>query len=487
MPQTGFTPLQLYSTSTAAAVPSAGNLINSTLGSELAINITDGKLFYKDNLGAVQVIGWKTVPTTAGGTGLTSYSQGDLLYYNTGTTLTALAKNTTATRYLSNTGSSNNPAWAQIDLTNGVTGTLPTGNGGTGLASFTANGLFYASSTSVIAQSASLTFSGTTLTAGNYSTGGNLTFTGTGNRITGDFSNATLSNRVAFQSSTTNGNTALVAIPNGTATSTVFDLFNNSNTTNAAFLRLFAFSTGVGLNSDITGTGTSQPILFSIGTERVRISTTGQLIVGSSSTPASGKFAVYDGRTFFSANGETYSLGFAFNTTRINSGQLCYIGATDSATPAIVFSNAAGTERFRIEDNGDLTSLRTYSATVGGTNRDVFVDNTGLLGYVTSIRASKTNISNISDTDWLYKLKPVSFNYRKKDIDGNYTEEIDGPIEYGLIAEDTESVKPELCFYDEIDGKKVLRGISYSKLVTPMLQAIQELRREFEEYKNSHP
>jgi hypothetical protein len=79
MAQTGFTPIQLYSTSTAAAAPSAGNLTNSTLGSELAINITDGKLFYKDNANAVQVIAWKVTPTTAGGTGLTTYTAGDLV------------------------------------------------------------------------------------------------------------------------------------------------------------------------------------------------------------------------------------------------------------------------------------------------------------------------------------------------------------------------------------------------------------------------
>ena len=132
MAQTGYTPILIYSSSTTTNAPAAGSLTNSTLGSELAINITDGKLFYKDNANAVQVIAWKVTPTTAGGTGLTSYSQGDLLYYNSGTTLTALAKNTSATRYLSNTGSSNNPAWAQVDLSNGVTGTLPVGNGGTG-------------------------------------------------------------------------------------------------------------------------------------------------------------------------------------------------------------------------------------------------------------------------------------------------------------------------------------------------------------------
>lgn len=58
--------------------------------------------------------------------------QGDLLYGSAADTLSALAKNTTATRYIANTGTSNNPAWAQIDLTNGVTGILPGANGGTG-------------------------------------------------------------------------------------------------------------------------------------------------------------------------------------------------------------------------------------------------------------------------------------------------------------------------------------------------------------------
>lgn len=59
-------------------------------------------------------------------------AQGDLLYGSAVDTLSALAKNITATRYLSNTGASNNPAWALVDLTNGVTGILAALNGGTG-------------------------------------------------------------------------------------------------------------------------------------------------------------------------------------------------------------------------------------------------------------------------------------------------------------------------------------------------------------------
>lgn len=61
-----------------------------------------------------------------------TYAQGDIIYASATSVFSALAKNASASRYLSNTGTTNNPAWAQVDLTNGVTGTLPIGNGGTG-------------------------------------------------------------------------------------------------------------------------------------------------------------------------------------------------------------------------------------------------------------------------------------------------------------------------------------------------------------------
>ena len=59
MSQTGYSKVQIYSSSTATNTPSASNLTNDTMGSELAINITDGKLFYKDNSGTVQVMATK--------------------------------------------------------------------------------------------------------------------------------------------------------------------------------------------------------------------------------------------------------------------------------------------------------------------------------------------------------------------------------------------------------------------------------------------
>ena len=164
MAQTGFTPIQLYYSSTTTNAPTAGNLAYG----ELAINITDGKLFYKDNGNAIQVIGWKTVPATAGGTGQTSYAVGDLLYANTTTTLAKLADVATGNALISG-GVGVAPSWGKIGLTTHVSGTLPTANGGTNLTSFTANGVMYASSSSALATGSSLVFDGTNLGVGTSS------------------------------------------------------------------------------------------------------------------------------------------------------------------------------------------------------------------------------------------------------------------------------------------------------------------------------
>jgi hypothetical protein len=64
---------------------------------------------------------------------------GDIIYASGANTPARLAKDTNATRVLTNTGTSNVPAWAQVTLTSGVTGTLPVANGGTGITSLGSN------------------------------------------------------------------------------------------------------------------------------------------------------------------------------------------------------------------------------------------------------------------------------------------------------------------------------------------------------------
>lgn len=96
----------------------AGNVLLSG-----GINLSP--LWGKVNL-TVHVTGVLPVPN--GGTGLNTITQGDLLFASALDTLSRLAKDVNATRYLSNTGAGNDPAWAQVNLANGVTGDLPFAN-----------------------------------------------------------------------------------------------------------------------------------------------------------------------------------------------------------------------------------------------------------------------------------------------------------------------------------------------------------------------
>jgi hypothetical protein len=56
MAQTGYTPILIYGSTTASAVPLAADLTTSANGVELALNAADGKLFYKDSGGTVRVL-----------------------------------------------------------------------------------------------------------------------------------------------------------------------------------------------------------------------------------------------------------------------------------------------------------------------------------------------------------------------------------------------------------------------------------------------
>jgi hypothetical protein len=107
--------------------------------------------------------------------------------------------------------------------------TIGTGYGGTGLTSFTANGVVYASSTSVLATSSNLAFDGSNLLLGTTTTPTSATHTFTG--ITGVFSNVSGAQNVAIATEY-GGTITITAVQGGVGASTwVVPFINRSGTT----------------------------------------------------------------------------------------------------------------------------------------------------------------------------------------------------------------------------------------------------------------
>lgn len=126
----------------------------------------------------------------------------------------------------------------------------------------------------------------TTIITAGITDSGNLTFTGTGNRITGDFSNATHANRVAFQTSTVNGPTSPFFIPNGTGNVASVVVANSSDAANCSYGQIISNTiTDVRIVSGQLGTGTYLPLTFYTGgSERARIDTSGNVGIGKTAT-----------------------------------------------------------------------------------------------------------------------------------------------------------------------------------------------------------
>lgn len=112
------------------------NKIDVSGGTGLAPTITISPTYVGQTsittLGTIGTGTWNAavIGATYGGTGLDSsaWAQGDIPYISATGVWNHLAKNASSTRYLSNTGATNNPAWAQVDLSNGVTSDLPFAN-----------------------------------------------------------------------------------------------------------------------------------------------------------------------------------------------------------------------------------------------------------------------------------------------------------------------------------------------------------------------
>jgi len=193
---------------------------------------------------------------------------------------------------------------------------------------------------------------------------GNVVITGTARRIIGDFSNATVANRVLFQSSTTNGVTAVAAITNGTGATSSFAAYGWSDPSNA---QLTIMSTVGGAESRFTSTfvgtppsGTYLPMTFYTGgAERLRIDTSGRVLINSTAVP-NGNFLVNNGTDKnVQIRGSIRLTGSSIQSLQSNlatdSPLEIYVGSAQlqlEGTPVTFLTS--GIERMRIDASGNV-------------------------------------------------------------------------------------------------------------------------------------
>lgn len=251
---------------------------SATTGNITTENVSSTKLQFNPSTGAFTAT--SLTPTNAlgatyGGTGQSAYTTGDILYASATNTLSKLAAGTNT--YIL-TMVSGVPAWQPAPSSMVYPGAgIPNSTGSAWGTSYSTTG-----SGTVVALATSPTITTPTIS-------GNETYTGSGGRILADFDNATVTNRRAFQTSTTNATTGIYALPNGTATAASWQATNAADPTNASKILIATNgSTDVQLVSGRNGTGTYLPLSFyTNGVQSAQLDTAanftanGQVIAGN--------------------------------------------------------------------------------------------------------------------------------------------------------------------------------------------------------------
>lgn len=310
-----------------------------------------------------------TVATTNGGTGLSAYTAGDLIYSNATNTLTNLNIGTTGQTLIVAGGA---PVWGALDMAGaGVAGVLPESHGGTNQASYATGDTLYASGTNTLAK-----LSGNTSTNKQF-----LSQTGTGSASAAPvWSVITASDIASGVLGAANGGTGLssysvgdIIYASGATTLSKLNAVATGNVLLSGGLTTAPSWGKVGLTTAVTGTlpiangGTGQTTKAAAFNALSPITTTGDLIVGNGSNSAT-RLAIGSNNQVLTSNGTTATWATLSTVSTFSAG-------TTGFTPSTATSGA-------------VTLAGTLATTNGGTGLTSFTSG-GLL-YASSTSALTT-------------------------------------------------------------------------------------------------
>lgn len=243
---------------------------------------------------------------------------------------------------------------------------------------------------------ANLTFNGTTLNAAsvNVSTG-NLTFTTTGQKIVGDFTNTTFSNRTNFVTGTANSSTGIYALPSGTSTAASWQAANNSDPTNASKILIATNgTTDVQVVSGVNGTGTYLPLSFvNGGAGRFVIGTSGEFGIGPTATVSygtAGQPFISSGVSAAPTYGTLTPVGGGTGLATIPSGNVL-LGNGTSAVSVV----APGTAGNVLTSTGSvwISSAGGGGGTPGGNTTEFQYNNGGVFAGSANLTTDGANVT----------------------------------------------------------------------------------------------
>lgn len=263
-----------------------------------------------------------------GGTGIGSYTTGDLLYASNSSTLSKLAIGSSSQVLHGGT----TPSWSSVSLTSDVSGTLPSSNGGTGVN----NG------SSTLTLGGSLTTSGAFPVTFNFTASTNVTFPTSGTLATTSgvvsdiigTANQVLANGTSGSSQTgsvtltlpqsisTTSNVQFGSIGINTAPTVSFDNAGLSSARNSYFhgsvLGSLGLAYGIDISLAITGTVTSGSILRIFPNLQTNITTFKGIEIAngsSSGTVTNAYHAFVEAPTYGTTNAAIYAANFTTYTT----------------------------------------------------------------------------------------------------------------------------------------------------------------------------